>query len=123
MKKVGIDIDFTITEMPEFFALLTASLLKNGSEVHVISYREDEKETIQELKQLNIKYTQLHLPRGDQEMVSWKSNLAAELDLDLMIEDSPEVLAAMPLKTKRLWLCDPEVFDLDLCISAMRARK
>jgi len=37
-----------------------------------------------------------------------------------MIEDSPEVLARMPARTARLWLCDHEVFDLDVCLRALR---
>ena len=53
-------------------------------------------------------------------MGEWKGNLALELKLDLMIDDSPEVLSEMPANTKRLWLCDSSLFNLNTCIKAMR---
>ena len=43
-----------------------------------------------------------------------------ELRLDLMVEDSPEVLAEMPPDTQRLWLCNPAVFDLQVCVRALK---
>jgi hypothetical protein len=61
------------------------------------------------------------VPDGDLSCEEWKSQMAAQLDLDLMIDDAPEVLNAMPTKTKRLWLCDPAIFNLESCISAMKA--
>lgn len=125
MKKIGIDLDYTITEMPWFFAPLTAALKQAGNEVHIITYRdrEDRGEAESELRELQIQYDQLHLPEDDALPAAWKAAVCARLGLDLMIDDAPEVLAALPPATKRLWICDPEVFDLGVCIKAMQARQ
>ena len=38
--RIGIDLDFTITDFPEFFSVVASALLRTGHEVHVITYRE-----------------------------------------------------------------------------------
>ena len=118
--KIGIDFDDTITDMPEFFQILTGALLQKH-EVHIISYRDTEIELVKELRKLNITYTKAHVPPPNIASWKWKSELAAKLQLDLMIDDSPEVLSQMPANTKRLWLCDPDIFNLNTCILAMKA--
>ena len=125
MKKIGIDLDYTITEMPWFFAPLTAALKLAGHEIHIVTYRdrEDRAETEAELQELKIQYDQLHLPEDDALPAAWKADVCTRLGLDLMIDDAPEVLAALPAGIKRLWVCDPEVFDLDVCIKAMQTRQ
>jgi len=119
--RVGIDLDETISALPEFFSILTRALLASGSEVHVITFREPgtEDAVAEELVGHGIEFTHLHVPTKLVSPPVWKSQLATELALDLMIEDSPEVLAKMPRGTARLWLNDPEVFDLDVCVRAM----
>jgi hypothetical protein len=121
---VGVDLDDTISELPEFFSVLTAALVDAGHEVHVITYRQigTDDAVRAELAALGLRYTALHLPRTACSPPEWKAALAAELGIDLMIEDSPEVLARMPSGVRRLWLCDPEVFSLDVCIGALRGR-
>lgn len=37
---VGLDIDGTITENPQFFALLSRVLRAAGHKVHIVSYRD-----------------------------------------------------------------------------------
>ena len=124
--RVGIDLDATITDVPQFFALLSGALVDAGHEVHVITYRSPDmfprEETLHDLDALGIRYTRLHLPAGSLDAPEWKARVAAELGLDIMIEDSPEVLAAMPEGVKRMWLCDPDFYDLPTCIEAMRER-
>src|SRR5262245_5168369 len=121
---VGVDLDDTISELPEFFSVLTAALVDAGHEVHVITYRQvvPDGAVRAELAALGLRYTALHLPRTACSPPEWKAGLAAELGIDLMIEDSPEVLARMPMGVRRLWLCDPEVFSLDVCIGALHGR-
>jgi hypothetical protein len=121
--KVGIDLDGTITDAPALFSLLTHALLgMEGNEVHIITYRDMLREDVEDdLQRYNIRYTRLHLPKPDDDAPEWKSRLATELDLDIMFEDSPEILEAMPSKVKRFWLCDPDIFDLPSAIAGMRA--
>jgi len=118
---IGLDLDCTITELPELFSLLTSALVDAGHEVHVITYRPPGTETQVRatLAELGIRYTWLHLPPAPVSAPEWKAVVAAELGLDLMIEDSPEVLARMPAGVQRLWLCDREVFDLDACVRVL----
>jgi hypothetical protein len=120
---IGIDLDHTISAIPEFFSVMTSALVTAGHEVHVITYREvgTEEDVREELRDFGIHYTALHLPPVPGLAPSaWKCALAKELGIEVMIEDSPEVLSRMPPKVQRLWLCDPEVFDLDVCIRALR---
>ncbi len=120
---VGIDLDYTISDMPEFFSVLAAALVDSGHEVHVITFREigTEDSVRAELREYGLRYTQVHLPRSPCLAPKWKAQLAVELGLDLMIEDSPEVLSEMPDSVKRLWLCDSSVFNLATCVQALRA--
>lgn len=122
--KIGLDLDFTITELPEFFSILSTALMKAGHEVFIITYRDEELKpvTISQLTKMHIRYTKLFMPEGDVDMAKWKGKLAEDLDLDIMIDDSPEVLDAMPPKTRRMWLCDPNVFSLRTCLEALKKK-
>ena len=119
--RIGINLDETITALPAWFSLLSKAVVSSGHEIHVITSREPgtESEIKAELARYGIQYTDLHVPTGSVDPATWKSTLAGELSLDLMIEDSPEVLAKMPATTARLWLCDQAVFDLNVCVQAM----
>lgn len=121
---IGIDLDDTISESPEFFATLSTAFLAGGNEVHVVTYREPgtESAVADELRGHGVPYTALHLPKAGESPPAFKARVAERLPLDWMIDDSPEVLARMPAGTRRLWLCDPEVFDLDVCIAAMQGK-
>ena len=118
---IGIDLDDTISSSPEFFAVLSAAFLAAGHAVHVVTYREPGTESLvaQELRAHGVPFTALHLPDPGERPPTFKARVAASLGLDWMIDDSPEVLARMPAGTRRLWLCDPEVFDLDVCVRAL----
>lgn len=119
---IGIDLDNTITDLPEFFKVVAAALVASGHEVHIITYRDvgTEGDVRAQLAELGIAYTAIHLPQESCTPPEWKSKLAAQLGVELMIEDSPEVLASMPESVQRLWVCDPEIFDLDRCVKALR---
>ena len=121
--KVGLDVDFTITDAPWLYKAMARALLEEGHEVHIITYRDWEKrrEVERELTEYGVRYTGLHLPKNDDDLPpAWKASVAREVGLDLMIDDSPEVLAAMPRAVKRLWVCDPTVFDLGRVVHALR---
>ena len=108
---IGIDIDGCISENPQFFALLSASLKSAGHTVHVVTYRDIRsiEETKQELKSWKISYDALHLPENDLGMGEWKGEIAEAMNLDMMIDDSLEVLAAMPSKVLRMWIVPNDV--------------
>jgi hypothetical protein len=121
--KIGLDLDDTLANIPEFFKIVCAALFAAGHEIHIFAYRDENRraETEQELSEQKVPFTELHLPAEEDEMAPWKARVAGRLELDLMIDDSPEVLAHTPRKVKRLWLCDPEIFDLGACIRALKS--
>jgi len=121
--RIGIDLDDTITELPWLFEILTRGLKEAGHEIHIITYRDEgsSQEVAKELTAYKITYDKIHLPAANRLPAEWKAEVAKALQLDLMFDDSPEVLAGMPATTKRVWLCDPEIFDLRVCIAAMKA--
>ncbi|OGS22993.1 MAG: hypothetical protein A2252_06255 [Elusimicrobia bacterium RIFOXYA2_FULL_39_19] len=61
---IALDIDDTITAMPEFFKVLTKAFAKADHQVHVITSRSETEEsrriTESELRELGIKYNHLH---------------------------------------------------------------
>jgi hypothetical protein len=120
--KIGLDLDGTITDAPEFFSLIT-SMIISQHEVHIITYREDAKENVAaELDGYGVKYTEIHLPPWNSESApAWKREIAETLDLDIMFEDSPEVLDQMPEKVKRFWFCNPEIINLKAAINGITA--
>jgi len=56
--KIGIDLDGTISEYPEFFALFTRAMSDAGCKIYVITDRPpgSEKYVVQELKEYGITY-------------------------------------------------------------------
>ena len=108
----GLDIDGTITEMPELFALLTRVLRAAGHKVHIVTYRDpaSAEETKNELKTHKVVYDKLHLPDDKGiGMGNWKHDVAEQEKLDIMIDDSLEVLAAMPNRVLRFWVVPEDV--------------
>ncbi len=55
--KLGLDIHGVLNALPEFFAFLTDSIIKNGGEVHLITGGTWNKELEAEVNKYNIKYT------------------------------------------------------------------
>ena len=93
-RRIGLDLDHTISAMPQWFSILSRAFLSNGYEIHVITDRppDSRAEVCAELERYQVPYTQVHLPGPGVDAPTWKSELAECLRLDLMIEDSPEVL-------------------------------
>lgn len=56
-KKLSIDIHGVIDALPEFFAFLTDSFIKNGGEIHIVTGGQFNDEMFDYLKKMNIKYT------------------------------------------------------------------
>ena len=56
---IGLDIDDTITQHPEFFSLISHALIDAGHEVVIITFREDRQIAETDLKLWNIAYSKL----------------------------------------------------------------
>lgn len=81
--KFAFDLDQTISEAPEQFAAIANSLLENGHEVHVITYRDPiyhKEATIEELKEYGFGYTELHI-------TGQKEELCQMYKMDMAIDD------------------------------------
>lgn len=111
MKKIGIDIDGTITECPFIFSALAKGLLADDHEVHIITYRQEEErgKTIKELADYDIPYTVLHMAKAQDEMGAFKASVAEEVGIDVMFDDSLRCLLAMPKGVKQFWTWDANV--------------
>jgi hypothetical protein len=55
--KVGLDLHGVIDALPDFFAFLTDSIVKNGGEVHIITGGSWTKELESQVDSMNIKWT------------------------------------------------------------------
>ena len=102
--RIGLDIDGTITQAPEFYSIMTRALLLTGNEVHIISYRKTNlaEYTYAQLRKWKIQYTKIHMTAEDIAAPEWKAKIAKEMRLDIMIDDDIANLMAMPKEVKRL---------------------
>ncbi len=56
---LGLDIHGVINAMPEFFAFLSDSFIKNGGEVHIITGGTLSDELLNDIKRYGVKYTHI----------------------------------------------------------------
>jgi uncharacterized HAD superfamily protein len=86
--KIGLDMDGTITEFPDFFAALTRS---DQFEVHIITGRGPEHEEITklELEKFGIRFDKLHLVDA-----TWaeKGKICKDLGIQIMFDDMDEFI-------------------------------
>lgn len=122
MNAVGIDIDGTISRIPDIFSILSHGLKARGIPVHIITFRDEELEeqTLLELRGWNIHYDALHFaPRTAPSAAIWKASIVEKYHIDVMFEDSPEVLQALPGHVAKTWIFDTEIYDLRKVIEAL----
>ncbi len=103
--RIAIDIDDTATYAPEFFAALTHAL--NGSEVVIVSYREDAEAARNTLAACGIRYDRLILATDPelgraphQKLPAWKAEVIRRIAADVFFEDMPEVVHLIEPPTK-----------------------
>lgn len=99
---IGIDFDGCIDIKPESFKFIADHLLHSGHEVHVITGRRLETDldiTVNALKRLKFRYTELHMYPGNYELVlplpmditqaigEWKSAICEDLGINLFWDD------------------------------------
>jgi hypothetical protein len=103
--KVGLDIDNTITDQPEMFRILSGALRREGHEVHILTFRSEtlRDETERELALMGVEYDSMRMGDGTEDP-GLKAQWAGELKLNVMFEDNPSVLNAMPRGVQRIWM-------------------
>jgi uncharacterized HAD superfamily protein len=85
---LGIDIDGTITENPDFFRILSNSW---PGEVTILTFRNNVEETIEFLRELSIYYDELHFCKSMD-----KSGDIKSLGIDVYIDDQDECIYKIP---------------------------
>jgi len=86
---LGIDLDGTITDAPEFFSAWTHSW---PGRVVIITYRNDREKTIADLEQLETRYDDLVLV----DRMDGKAAVIAEYGVTMYVDDQPEMLKNVP---------------------------
>jgi hypothetical protein len=92
--KVALDIDGTISEHPEFFAVLSAGLRAAGHQVLVLTYRHPATAdaTRARLAGWGIQFDELVIAPS----LEAKGPLCGTLGVDLFFDDQDECIAAVP---------------------------
>jgi len=95
--KIGIDIDGTITEHPEFFVALSKALYPKH-DIHILTGRDeaDRDYTVAELEIWGIHYHHLHIVNAE-----WpeKGRICTEESLDVLFDDMDEFIHHIPKST------------------------
>ena len=109
--KIALDIDGTISEHPNFFAVLSSSFRAAGHQVLVLTYRDPERAALTEaeLLQWGIEYDELVYSRSLQQ----KGELCAEHRVDLFIDDQDECIVDVPEHVVVLKVRNGGNFDFD----------
>jgi hypothetical protein len=94
---VALDIDGTISEPPEFFAVLSAALRAAGHRVIVLTYRDPERAgaTRAQLAAWGVECDELVIAPS----LEAKGSLCAELGVDVFFDDQDECIAPVPEPT------------------------
>jgi hypothetical protein len=92
--KVALDIDGTISEHPEFFAVLSAALRAAGHQVLVLTYRDSTRveATKAHLAAWGIQFDELVIAPS----LEAKGEHCGALGVDLFFDDQDECIAAVP---------------------------
>lgn len=113
--RLCIDIDDTITYIPQLFRLLSQQL---DAEIIIVSFRTDQEEAIRVLRELEVRWDQVLLSndptwgmREHQTLVEWKAWLVNQLEPDWFFEDMPEVVCRIRPNIKVLMPCDEIIRD------------
>src|SRR5262249_35321204 len=92
--KVALDIDGTISEHPEFFAVLSSALRAAGHRVVVLTYRDPARAetTNAQLAAWGIGFDELVIAPS----LEAKGELCGALGIDLFFDDQDECIATVP---------------------------
>jgi uncharacterized HAD superfamily protein len=103
---LGLDLDGTITDAPEFFSAWTKSW---PGRVIIITYRNDREKTILDLERLNIRYDELVLV----DRMDGKAAVIAEHGVTTYVDDQPEMLKNVPNGVNVMLFRNKGNFDFD----------
>ena len=100
---VAFDIDDTISRHPRFFAFLTQSLVGDGHEVLIITFRQDRAATESTLRDWGIAWTRLITATTEACLAAgvgeWKASECRKSGVEVFFEDDPEVLKHIDAST------------------------
>ena len=100
---IGLDIDDTITQHPEFFSVLSHAMIHSGHKVIIITFREDRQAAEDSLRQWDIAYDELVTSTLGQCMEygtnEWKAEMCRRYNVDIFFDDDPRVLKHVDLST------------------------
>ena len=116
--RVGFDIDNTITRCPQLFAVISKALMASGHQVYIVSYREDRGFAEEDLAEYGVSFDELVIPAEDElrrmppsqwrtNAARWKAEVCRRLEIDVLFEDMPEVIAALDKSTVAFMAVDP----------------
>lgn len=100
---VAIDVDDTITYAPDLFAPLSKMHRDQGHRVIIVTIREASDGTVEELAEIGVVYDEIVTSdhptlgcREDENLYAWKARiLEHELRVNLVYEDSPEIISRL----------------------------
>lgn len=117
---IGFDIDGTITRCPPFFSLISHALIAAGHRVLIITFREDRNSAANDLRDWNVVYSELitwsYTRYAGQDMYAWKARVCARGDVDILFDDDPQVLSALPDDVLGMMVADRDEHDLDALV-------
>jgi uncharacterized HAD superfamily protein len=98
--KVALDIDGTISEHPEFFAVVSVALRAAGHRVLVLTYRDQAsvQATKEQLARWGVQFDELVIAAS----LEGKGELCAAHGVDLFFDDQDECIANVP---ERVLVC------------------
>ena len=103
---LGLDLDGTISDSPEFFRLL--SNMWTGK-VYVITYRRDYEKAKEDVDSHGIKYEEIILV----DEIDGKAEVIADKGISIYFDDQPEMLKNMPKNVQVMLVRNEGNFDFD----------
>jgi uncharacterized HAD superfamily protein len=107
--KIGIDLDNTITECPDFFSLMT-NAFSPFAEIFIITNREKSAKSLQEieleLEKMNVFYQKIII-------TSEKADFIIKNKIDIFFDDTDEYFLELPEKVKVFKIREAGNFDFE----------
>jgi len=120
---VALDIDDTITRHPAFFSVVTRALVAAGSEVIILTFREDAEAVAAELAGWGIAYTDI-VTSTTKELFAhgtdeWKAHVCRQRGVEILFDDMAEILQHVDESVVAFLAIDRRRHRLDLLADDM----
>jgi hypothetical protein len=89
MMVLGLDLDGTIDESPNFFRMLSHAW---PGPVHIVTFRQSRDHAVEYASKLGVRFTELHLAESHEH----KSKIIETLGIHVYIDDSDEAIIGIP---------------------------